>query len=102
MSCAITCPYCFRIMQDDEVLFRSEKVNHGIILCRAVELLPEGLIDRVLPLGEEGPVPVAVENRLFVRSIIPRGKILDIIVFVRQEVALCGRRPRRRASSSRR
>ena len=36
MSCAITCPYCFRIMQDDEVLFRSEKVNHG-----ECDLLPD-------------------------------------------------------------
>lgn len=25
----ITCPYCFHKMQDDEVLFRSELVNHG-------------------------------------------------------------------------
>lgn len=29
MSFEITCPYCFRKMQDTEVLFRSEKVNQG-------------------------------------------------------------------------
>lgn len=29
MSFKITCPYCFRSMQDDEVMFRSEKVNRG-------------------------------------------------------------------------
>lgn len=29
MSFEIICPYCFRKMLDSEVLFRSEKVNHG-------------------------------------------------------------------------
>ena len=29
MSFEITCPYCFRKMKDDEVLFRSERVNRG-------------------------------------------------------------------------
>lgn len=29
MSYEIICPYCFEKMQDDEVLFRSEKVNQG-------------------------------------------------------------------------
>lgn len=29
MSCQIICPYCFHKMQDNEVLFRSEKVNQG-------------------------------------------------------------------------
>lgn len=29
MSYEIICPYCFARMQDDEVLFRSEKVNQG-------------------------------------------------------------------------
>ncbi len=29
MSFEITRPYCFRKMRDTEVLFRSEKVNHG-------------------------------------------------------------------------
>lgn len=29
MSFEITCPYCFKTMRDDEVLFRSEKVNQG-------------------------------------------------------------------------
>ena len=29
MSFTITCPYCFRKMMDEEVLFRSEKVNLG-------------------------------------------------------------------------
>ncbi len=29
MGIEITCPYCFRKMQDTEVLFRSEKVNQG-------------------------------------------------------------------------
>lgn len=36
MSNEIICPYCFRKMQDSEVLFRSEKVNHG-----ECDLLPE-------------------------------------------------------------
>ena len=36
MSCEITCPYCFRKMRDDEVLFRSEKVNYG-----ECDLLPD-------------------------------------------------------------
>ena len=29
MSCEILCPYCFKTMQDTEVLFRSEKVTRG-------------------------------------------------------------------------
>lgn len=29
MSYSIICPYCFHTMSDDEVLFRSEKVNQG-------------------------------------------------------------------------
>ena len=29
MSFEITCPYCFKTMKDDEVLFRSEKINQG-------------------------------------------------------------------------
>lgn len=29
MAYTITCPYCFKQMQDDEVMFRSEKVNKG-------------------------------------------------------------------------
>lgn len=29
MSFEITCPYCFRKMMDNEVMFRSEKVNQG-------------------------------------------------------------------------
>ena len=29
MSYKIICPYCFKEMEDDEVLFRSELVNHG-------------------------------------------------------------------------
>ena len=36
MSCEITCPYCFYRMWDSEVLFRSEKVNHG-----ECDLLPD-------------------------------------------------------------
>lgn len=40
MSYTITCPYCFGTMQDDEVLFRSEKVNHDI-----GDILPEGYDD---------------------------------------------------------
>ncbi len=40
MSYEITCPYCFGRMQDDEVLFRSEKVNQGYN-----PVLPEDLDD---------------------------------------------------------
>ena len=29
MSYSIVCPYCFHKINDDEVLFRSEKVNQG-------------------------------------------------------------------------
>ena len=36
MSYHIICPYCFKEMQDDEVLFRSEKVNLG-----ESDILPE-------------------------------------------------------------
>ena len=40
MSFSITCPYCFGVMKDNEVLFRSEKVNAG-----ECELLPDNFLD---------------------------------------------------------
>ena len=36
----ITCPYCFHVMQDTDVHFRSEKVNHG-----ECDLLPDDYDD---------------------------------------------------------
>ena len=40
MSYQITCPYCFETMMDDEVLFRSERVNRG-----ESDILPEDYDD---------------------------------------------------------
>ena len=42
MSYTITCPYCFGKMKDEEVLFRSEKVNQG-----TCDSLPEDYVDSV-------------------------------------------------------
>ena len=61
---------------------------HRVIFRCAVVAFPEFLIDRVRPRLKKGPVPVAAENFRLVLSLIAFLKILPVVVFLRQQIAL--------------
>lgn len=49
MAYQFTCPYCFREMRDDEVLFRSEKVTSGRPAASAASDGARRIVDAALP-----------------------------------------------------
>ena len=68
MAYQFTCPYCFREMRDDEVLFRSEKVTSG---RRAAPPAPDDagkMVDAVLPANTPADTDEERELLTYVRS----------------------------------
>ena len=77
MAYQFTCPYCFRTMRDDEVLFRSEKVTSGRPAPSATSSDAAKMVEKLLP----GATPVNTDEerelltyvRAALRDLLERG-----------------------------